>query len=574
MEFYFTEAKDDNLSMKADHLRVYILDVDEVVKVNKLKEVSNPIFFQGGNIPTVDGLLSNEIFGITMYDRANTCAYIDLVDYFLDPLIYKVWSKLDKNIIAIVHGTATYSIDGKGVLVPDPDGDTGIRFLKKNFSRINVARTASIRRDANVDFIEKYQKDPAGAFISKLLVIPAYYRDVDTSKKGKLQVGELNELYRNLIIAAKSLRESTDYGLDMGESVRGRIQQIIVQIYDWFGTGTTVGGETTGANLPGKIGVIRRAVMSKTTDYASRAVLSAPELKYEKLSDIPTDLDHVALSLASALSNFMPFVLFYIKNYFDNALSNKDSIVILDKDIGETIGTAEIAEYQSQFSEDRIKKEINRFLTGFSNRLTPVEVVDTNGKKHRLRFKGTKATYDQFKSGMDLPNNLYQRDLVWVDIFYMAAVEATKDKHVLITRYPIDSIYNQFACKINVNSTTETEPMVIEGTFYKYYPKIRQEDIGKNTSSMFIDTINISNLYLTGLSGDYDGDTVSIRGIFTVEANEELDKVMNSKYNYITSANTGIRTSSQEAIQSLYNLTLVLVDDEKKMTKDDTITFS
>ena len=69
-------------------------------------------------------------------------------------------------------------------------------------------------------------------------------------------------------------------------------------------------------------------------------------------------------------------------------------------------------------------------------------------------------------------------------------------------------------------------------------------------------------------------DTVTIKGIFSVEANEELDRVMNSKYNFITSGNTGIRTSSNEAIQSLYNLTLVLEDDTKKMTPTDRITFA
>ena len=69
-------------------------------------------------------------------------------------------------------------------------------------------------------------------------------------------------------------------------------------------------------------------------------------------------------------------------------------------------------------------------------------------------------------------------------------------------------------------------------------------------------------------------DTVTIKGIFTVEVNEELDCVMNSKYNLITSGNTGIRESSNEAIQSLYNLTLVLSDDEKSMTPSSSITFS
>lgn len=432
------EAKDDNLSMNSKHLRVDFLDVDRLVKVNNLKEVTNPVFFQGGNIPTVDGLLSNEIFGITRYDRQNTCAYIDLVEPFLNPEVYKIWSKLDKKIIAIVHGTQTFSLDSKGVLVEDPNGETGLRFFRKIFDKINIARTASIRRDANVDLIERCQEHPETTFINKMIVIPAYYRDVDTSKKGKLQVGEINELYRNLLIAVKSLRETTDYGLDLGESVRGRIQQILVQIFDWFGTGTTVGGEQTGANLPGKVGVIRRSVMSKTTDYSFRGVLSAPELKYEKISDMPVDIDHIALPLAGALSAFLPFVIFSIKRFFENAFTGNKEIPLIDNKTGEVIGTMPVKDYQIQFSEDRIKKEINKFLTGYSNRLIPVEVEGIDGKKYRLRFKGYHATAEQVKSGIDLANSVYQRDLVWVDVFYIAAVEATQDKYVLVTRYPIN----------------------------------------------------------------------------------------------------------------------------------------
>jgi len=497
------EAKTDNISMKSDHLRVSLLDVDKLVKVNNLKPVTNPIIFQGGNIPTPDGLLSNEIFGITRYDRANTCAYIDLVEPFLNPIVYKTWSKLDKNIIAIIHGTSNFTVDGRGVLKEDPDGDTGLRFLRKNFDKISISRTTSLKRDANANFIEECQKNPSTAFMSKLIVVPAYYRDVDTSKKGKIQVGALNELYRNLIIAVNSLKESSDYGLDLGQSIRGRIQQLLIQIFDWFGSGTTINGEVTGSTLPGKIGVIRRSVMSKTTDYASRAVLSAPELKYEKLSDMPVDLDHVGLPLAAALSNFTPFIVFAIKRYFENALSGDKKIPVYSNKTGEIERVVDVKDYQIQFSEDRIKKEINRFLTGYSNRLIKVEVEGIDNKMYPLRFKGYRTTMEEYKSGIDIANNLYQRDLTWVDIFYMAAIEVTQDKHVLITRYPIDSIYNQFACKVNVTSMNETEPMIIQGTFYKHYPKIRQEDIGKNTSNMFIDTVQLSNLYLAGLSGDY-----------------------------------------------------------------------
>ena len=45
--------------------------------------------------------------------------------------------------------------------------------------------------------------------------------------------------------------------------------------------------------------------------------------------------------------------------------------------------------------------------------------------------------------------------------------------------------------------------MVIGNKSFKHYPFIRQEDLGANTSNRFIDTMNISNLYLDGIGGDY-----------------------------------------------------------------------
>lgn len=45
--------------------------------------------------------------------------------------------------------------------------------------------------------------------------------------------------------------------------------------------------------------------------------------------------------------------------------------------------------------------------------------------------------------------------------------------------------------------------MIIGNTVYKNYPKIRQKDIGTNTSNKFIDSLNISNLYLDGIGGKF-----------------------------------------------------------------------
>ena len=66
-----------------------------------------------------------------------------------------------------------------------------------------------------------------------------------------------------------------------------------------------------------------------------------------------------------------------------------------------------------------------------------------------------------------------------------------------------DSYFNQFPSKVNISSTKITEPMIINNTVYRHYPKIRDNDIGKDTSNLFVDTMNISNQYLKAIGGDY-----------------------------------------------------------------------
>lgn len=490
---------EDNFT-KSNHLRLDLIDPDKLVRVNDLKEVTNPVFFVRNSVPTPDGLLSNEIFGITKYDRANTFAYIDLYETFINPLIYKMWCKVDSNIKACVHGTKNFIINSKGELEEDPEnGTNGVEFLKKNINKLKLKRTDSKQRDMRIEFIEKYLGKPE-MFITKFIVCPAYYRDVDTGS-GKVAIGAINELYRNLLISVKAIKESSDYGLSLSGATRGRIQETLVQIYDWYGSGTTINGEKTPKVIPGKTGILRMTVMSKTTDYASRLVISAPELKVERLDDIEADLDYSVLPLASACANFLPFVIYHVRRFFENEFSG-DSVIPYVK--GNNVTYLHPKDYQLEFSDERIRKEINKFLTGASNRFIPIEVPTIEGLTVRLRFKGYNTTAEEYAKADPGKLSIMERDLTWCDILYRAAVEATEDKHILITRYPIDTYFNEYPTKVKISSTTKTEPMIIENKFYKNYPYIRQEDIGTNTSNRFIDTLNISNLYLDGIGGDYE----------------------------------------------------------------------
>lgn len=418
------------------HLRVSLIDPDKLVKVNDLKEVSNPVAFVRKGVPTPDGLWSNEIFGITQYERANTFAYIDLYEEFINPLIYKLWCKIDKNIKNCVHGIHNYIINSNGELQEDDEhGSCGIKFLKQHIKEYKFRRTDSNKRDMNINFIQKYLGTPE-MFISKYIVIPAYYRDINTDQ-GRVTIDQINALYRSLLISVKALRESADYGLSLSAATRGRIQETLVSIYDWFGSGTEIGGEAISGQISGKFGALRRNVMSKTTDYGARLVLSAPQLKVETVDDIDADLDYSVIPLSAALTCFLPFVMFHVRRIIETQFSSTATIPRQDPKTKEWM-YLHPKDYQTEFSDERIRKEIDRFLTGYSNRLIPIKIPTVEGIDVFMRFKGFNVTPEEYEKNPK--TSIMERNFTWCDLFYIAATEAVKDKHVAVIRYPIEFV--------------------------------------------------------------------------------------------------------------------------------------
>lgn len=418
------------------HLQVRLPDVEDFIKKNDAKEVTNPVFFVRDGIPTSDGLLSNELFGITREERANIWGYIDLQGTYLHPLVYKLWGRMDSNIKNIVHGLKGYKLDSHGYIVEDVEnGETGLNFLVKNMDKIKIKETDSMDRSNNIKFIMA-NKDRI--FIKKMLVQPPFYRDV-LSKGGRTEVGQLNKYYASLLISAKSLRETQDLGFSLGDATKGRIQETLLSIYRCI-TGTSDIPED-GVGLSGKLGLISTTALGKTVDYGTRLILSAPELKVETLDDMMVDTTHCALPLASAIVNFKPFVVFCIKRFFDNEFGGGSAIATMDK--GGKLVYRKVKDPQVMFSDDVIEGQLKKFVYGFSDRFNPVEVttVDDDGKEHKayLAFKGRNVTAEQYERGdVEGSSSLINRRLTWCDVLYMATCEAVSDKCVLITRYPIN----------------------------------------------------------------------------------------------------------------------------------------
>ena len=560
---------------KNKHLKLEPLNVANFIKVNELKEISDPIFFSRNNVPTEKGLLSNEIFGITKDDRTTIFAYINLAgETFMHPLGYKIWCKLDSNVKMCMYEADTFTYDKEsGKLKPDPDGENGIKYLQKIIKEVNFKKTASKKRNIKIDFLENYRDK---LFMKDFVVIPAGYRDINTDSDRRVGVGEINKLYNAIIRDARALKESDDYGLSLNGSLRGRIQDTIVAIYDWFVFGRYQGVDAQASGLSRKLGLIRRAGMKKSFDWGSRLVICTQNLRKENMEDIEIDLDTIGLPLAAICANFFPYMLYWVRKWFENNFSDVGGIQVYHKN--KTVGIETIVDWQSVYSDERIKKELDRFMHGMSNRFIPIPVPVTlkrGDSPGLLQFTGrnvpSKQVADEiFEEKVD--RNKYpimDRPLTWCDLFYRAAVDITKDKMTLITRFPMDSYWNQFPAKIKIISTIETEPMIINDTFYKEYPKIRKEDLNTNSSNKFVDVALPNNVRLDSIGGDYDGDTVSSKALYSIEANEELYKAVNSKKHYISLGAQNAMQTTKEGIEALYGLTMVLPEDLPRLQKPE-----
>ena len=147
------------------------------------------------------------------------------------------------------------------------------------------------------------------------------------------------------------------------------------------------------------------------------------------------------------------------------------------------------------------------------------------------------------------------RPMTLTDLMFMAAYDVCKDKHVYITRYPITHYLGVFPIGISVLSTHKTMKLTTKGVTYERYPVVDPDLPKSQVATSFADTVRFQNIYLSCLGGDYDGDQISVKGVFSQSANEEARKILHSKINIIGLGGNGLRTTTNETVQTLYSMT-------------------
>ena len=504
-------------------MKINLLNVDSFIQRHKCQEIKNSVLFNFGNKPTEDGLLSIEIFGqMGSEDRKTTFGYINLNKKFLHPVTYKILTSMNRKLIQCINGTKYFSVNGKGEIVEDAEkGQTGIDFLYNNWEKFKWKLSDSFTRNDKITILTKKKKDEL--FIDKFLVIPPFIRDFQpTDNNDRVDaVDTINDLYSKLIRYCQS---TSDFSLSfLSYTNDALIQDLLVEIYDYCTS-----------QLSKKTGLIHRGLLGKSIDYATRSVISCPMVNANSWKDVQINMGYTGVPLSQVIVLFFPFFVHEIQSWLETDL---DTI----KDTAKRENTS-VEHFMDNFDEEHIKKLMNTYIKNHEARFNPITFKDDNGVERKIT----------------LYREELKRDFTLTDLLYIVSQEVVKDKHVYVTRYPITNFQNIYPSRIKVLSTQKTCKMTLGNKYFAEYPLILPEYPKKNLNGkhdFFIDTVRINSYYLTAMGGDFDGDTVSLRGVFTQEANVEAEEIIASK-NYLLNVSGGTaREMKNEAIQGLYSLT-------------------
>jgi len=370
-------------------MKIEILDMNRIIAVNKLQEITSPRLFSNKMMYDPEGILSSDIFGISKGDRRNTFAYIDLKRHFIHPHLYaKVVKQMFRGVIYILSGQKRYVIKN-GQLVEDPEnGWTGIDELYKRWNEIDWSKSKSVDSTSK-KLLMNLSRDQI--FIDKELVIPPAYRDVmiagtiDSSD----HVNELNDLYVKLIRSVALLSEGglfsrTQYATQM------KIQDTLVEIMEYFKH-----------QVSRKQGLIRKNLIGKSVDYGVRTVISAPSYNNENIGDNIIDVEHTAVPISECCSLFYPFIESWLKNFFTREIINDPNLITFyDYETNKEI-TATMRDPEIQFSEKNIRKFINDYCLNPDNRFKVVNVMVDVPAKTKKTLKASMI----LKGKIMLPNN-------------------------------------------------------------------------------------------------------------------------------------------------------------------------
>ena len=512
-------------------MQIRILNANKAVSFKRMGEVTSHMLSGPGS------LFDPDIFGLRTETELKY-GYINLKGFYIHPAIYAVIPRVFRELQEAVNGTKKFIIKD-GDLIPDPvNGHCGMQWVYENFDKINFNKVRQVLDSGTNRMQSRLMKKAflklkkTDIFMTKLIVLPLKYRDINMEDLDNVQLDELNQMYIDLI---KLVDLSPMFPKDDSEGrlkLDYKIQTLLQNIYDFISD-----------KIFGKTGAQKSIALSRSVDNCTNSVIVAPEIKVnEVLGKSRCSLGYASVPMHH-LMNMHPV----------HMISATRSVLTQLRNLGAI--KCSLEEFEYYYTENYIKEKIELYYEAAALRFN--KVIDPNGNEVVLYF--------EYDNGIEQIN--MTRALTWFEVFYMAMQMFIDKSRGIITRYPVTSKGSLVPVKYKISTmigemgkekiyTDEEKTDLIDTLddfpiLNKYITTHTQNQI----AALFLEATQFSNLYLSGLDGDYDGDRTNIRTVYSKEAVAEIDEYMQSPISALNIDGTNRYELANEAIQGLWNLT-------------------
>lgn len=518
-------------------LDVEVMNIRHEIDVGKIPEVTSSSIFEPNSTKFhPDGLFSEEIFGrVTELDRFTTEAFINLNTRIIHPVIYHYIISKKKLFVSILNGTryARFDNDEYTFVIADQgdkDAGTGYNFFLKHITKLTKSPEPESLRAKNLhQMLVKYK---SLMFANEILVLPAGLRDIDI-KSSRLAQDDINKIYLSIINLATGLVDHTASEDSIFDGIRMQLQKKVAEIYNQV--------EDV---MSGKKGFLQKHYGSRKSAFTTRNVTSVSVTSSNTPDDPSTiKVDETMIPLFNTIKNFQPQFINYLKNGLFGEIFKRgstESVPVTDpKSLSIKYVTLPPNEVKKLTNSDSMASYINKFkFTGFRN--SPVSVTDSNGDTYWLIL--TYQVDDKVLLGKSVDElkelaDYYKLDfkkaditpLTWSEAIYIASAKIVTGKHVFITRYPVLGDGSIYPSKVHVITTTPDK--VVDVVFDKGQSiRVQHFPIAGNA---YYESAIIHPSRMSGLGLDYDGDMISINGIWTSDGNAEVGSYLDSIENVI-----------------------------------------
>jgi len=515
--------------------KIALMDVDKFVEQNNLLEVTSSFIHEPSSTQYAsEGLFSERIFGqVASRDRLIRMGYIELGCKVFHPVVFQCIKDLKRFYIEIMSGKSYAKWDAvekdfTRANEEEEGADTGFSFFLSYFDKINWIRNSSLKRDDRLDLLKKYKNQ---LLISKCIVCPAGWRDLN-DEDGRLEKDSINTHYIALLERARAMPPGA--GDDpIYDAIHYAIQRKVIEIYEYLQNFSS-----------GKRGFFQSKFTSRSVAQGTRNVITSANMEAES-PDSPQYLkqDEVKVPLFQAAKGFISLVIYWMKSLFYGTIIQPgvDQVPLIDPETFNLIYLPiDDRDKDSMLTSEGITKMIDRFRD-VDYRWRPV-VATARGKQYYLfmvyddgeevfffrNLEETKIAYKHLKD-KDLDMNKI-RPLTYAEMVYCATYFASLNRFGTITRYPITDEQSIFTAKTHLMSTSPSRVVnmlnLADGSSVQLpeYPCINKG---------FIDALMFHPSRRSGLSADFDGDTVTWIPILGNDANEELEKYVHSVANFV-----------------------------------------